>query len=885
MNSGTSWLLGSGYPWHADQAPARPPAVPPDVVAHAHEGLSLAACPDGPLGLDAADGSLGRITLPRTVAVEADMGMVFVLAENGSRVLRYDPVRMTLEPLPHVGLESLPAGAEPLQEPRRFRAAANIAALHGELHVADPQAHRVQVFSLPALALLRVHGGLGTALDVAASARAVYVLDAAAGRVWCSVPGRDALALLVERPDRAGAWDRLAVDGEERLYLRRCQAGRASELDVFASTGGPGLWPQIEQVQHAARLAGRFPAPPVTTDRPGEFVLAPSLRDPCGLRRPFAAGVAFWTVGGFLYVADPARRTLEVLLEDGRLRHRWGPFDAQGQPVGAADPQAWMPADVAALGGRALILDARHLAVHVHGPGDALPRRLFGASVDAQQRWRRIALDEDGSVLLWDGIAAEVERFGLDGQALGALTRSQAGPRFARPKDVPSPRAPDEPLRLTPHGVVRRPADRAATWPGVDTYRTEGVWTSPWLDSSLYDCAWHLAELTLARMPSSAGVELAVRTHNAPAERGTAALARDGAGHSGEWTALPPLRAPLQPDPDPNAPSTFEHVLLLTCPPGRYLQLRVRLSGDGRDTPRLLRVRLRFPRDSWLQYLPAVYAAPPAQREFLDRLLSLVQTTWSSIEQGLETFDRHLDPDAAPDQSLPWLAAWLDLKLEGRWTAEQNRRLLRAMPTLRAQWGTVEGLRRWVRVVLASLCSLPEHELEQLGVPALVEGFVDRRRVYGVDQDRTLKGAQTLWSPAVERRFQVGVFDRVGEIELVSPGEPALDPFSHYAHRVRIHVPAALVCSAEDEALLRRAIDAHKPAHASCELVLVEPRLCIGQQSTLDLDTVLGEPVPWVLPGPPTDEPSSRAPHGRLGIDTTLAGTRPGVDALERRLA
>jgi hypothetical protein len=206
------------------------------------------------------------------------------------------------------------------------------------------------------------------------------------------------------------------------------------------------------------------------------------------------------------------------------------------------------------------------------------------------------------------------------------------------------------------------------------------------------------------------------------------------------------------------------------------------------------------------------------------------------------------------------------------------------MPDLRPRWGTLAGMRAWLRVYLANLCDFTEDDLDRLGIPGIVESFVDRRGLRLNAGGATLCDAQGLWSPTVERRFRVGVFDRLGEVELVSTGDPELDVFQRYAHSFRVYVPAMFVRSPDDEALIRRAIEAQKPAHSTYDLVLVEPRLRIGDQSTIDLDTVIGAPLPGVLLC--ADDPPSRPPHQRLNFDTTLGSGCAGDDTrLERSLA
>lgn len=881
--SGTSWLLGAGYPWFsgtegAEDAGSRKSRV----IANAANGLSLATLPDGTTGLGSADGSLGGLTLPLGVAVDGNS--VYLLSRDGRLVWRYDDVLARLVPLAHVGAEGLHEPDEAaFRKPRRFRDAANIAALRGELYVADPAAQRVQVFDLSTLALLRIHEGLRDPVDVAASSNAVYILDRGAGSVYRATPGSDRLEVVARHdhdPCRTRQWDRLAVDRQERLYLRfpKCDS---IELDVYATGDCCAVDHPRERVYDSEEVRDRFAVPRLGMDANGALVLPAELSDPCGLRRPLDESVPRWEIGKLLYVADAESRKLRVHLADGRVRHQFGPLDATGQVVDKDAADAWLPAGVVALGGCAAILDAIHQTIYLHRPGDSALRRAFSA-VDAGSRWRRLAVDPGGCLLLWDGTGDDVERFDGHGASLGTVRLREVRGCFDAFTSTRQPAAHHAELQLTRRGALPLRAGAAHHWP-ADTHHRQGTWTSQWLDSDLYNCSWHVIELSVARMPAGSRIQVRTRTSNDPQSLEQVRVSGGDVG-AGSWRDLPVLVAPAQPDPE--APASFAHDILVPNAPGQHLQLQVVLSGNGISTPRILRARLRFPRDSLLQYLPAIYSSPPAQQEFLDRYLSIAQTTWTAIEREVDSFDRYLDADSVPDDALGWLAGWLDLRLEGTWSSDQNRRLVAAMPKLREGWGTPEGLRRWLRVYLANLAGIDEAALEKLGVPGIVESFVDRRRLRLGAGGATLCHSHALWSPAVERRFQVGVFDRLGDVELVSTGHPDFDVFQHYAHTFRVFVPSALIRTPEQESLLRRAIELHKPAHTTYELVLVEPRLRVGDQSTLELDTVIGAPLPGPLLCPERCDPPSRPPHQRLGFDTTLGrGPHAMEPQLERRLA
>ena len=124
-------------------------------------------------------------------------------------------------------------------------------------------------------------------------------------------------------------------------------------------------------------------------------------------------------------------------------------------------------------------------------------------------------------------------------------------------------------------------------------------------------------------------------------------------------------------------------------------------------------------------------------------------------------------------------------------------------------------------------------------------------------------------------RLQLDVFAREGEVRLVSTGDPERDLFHAHAHRFQVFVPSAWLRSWQDEDMLRRALDTEKPAHTHYQLCLVAPRLRVGVQSTVGVDTIIGGYPVAVLAGAATLDalPASRPPSQRLGYDTVLGGT------------
>ena len=683
--------------------------------------------------------------------------------------------------------------------------------------------------------------------------------------------------------DPAGPLAFTAADGSlGGLRLPQGMAFDASQLLYL-------LDPAMSAIKRFAPGARRFEALPSIGGSGG------GVRQ---LREPTAIAIA----GGDCYVTDTGNRRVQVFaLNTLALRHVWGPWDRALQPTAADDPLAWEPVDAAAVGGRVVILDRRHGQVLAHRPGTDDVEVLIAGSEQDAGRFSRIALDTELRVYLLDAEAARLSIYDPCGRYLGeagdpgeVLDRFPPPPirldhhgRFCLPAGLtrdcgreppdtaPTPQAPlaacgaDGGLPFDRYGTpVKLPADPEPVGPPL--YRRQGTWISEGLDSRIFACQWHRLELTLAALPP--GTRLAVKTY-----------ADDEPRAMDDIKALPdPLWETRQTVLADTAGQNAE--MLVQSHPGQYLWLRLELYGDGYATPGVDAARVHYPRDSYLKHLPAVYAADDESRGFLERFLSLFQTEWDALEARIADMARYFDPDAVPaGLFLDYLAAqWLALPLEGDWDDARKRRLLAAAPALYERRGTPQALRRYLRVYLANITGIDALADEEAQTPTdprafplLLEGF--RKRDYlmlNAPEHARLRRRHPLWSPAVAGRLQLDVFAREGEVRLVATGDPERDLFHEHAHRFQVFVPSAWLRSRQDEDMLRRALETEKPAHTQYQLCLVAPRLRVGVQSTVGVDTIIGAYPVAVLADPAILEalPASRPPSQRLGYDTVLGG-------------
>jgi phage tail-like protein len=226
-------------------------------------------------------------------------------------------------------------------------------------------------------------------------------------------------------------------------------------------------------------------------------------------------------------------------------------------------------------------------------------------------------------------------------------------------------------------------------------FEPEAVIFTGIMDGGNPGCVWHRLMLD-ASIPAETGVQV----WSAAADDAAALNAPPG------WNAEP---APYPRGDGSEIPGestdligayrTWE--LLFQKPTGRYLRLRLAITGNGRATPRLRALRAYYPRFSYLErYLPAVYREDDVSASFLDRFLANTEGVATTIEGRIATAQLLFDPRTSPTGALDWLASWFGVVLDPAW-GELKRRLLLSHAMDLFQWrGTVRGLHAALALVL-----------------------------------------------------------------------------------------------------------------------------------------------------------------------------------------
>ncbi|MGJ0506527.1 MAG: phage tail protein [Methylocystis sp.] len=255
----------------------------------------------------------------------------------------------------------------------------------------------------------------------------------------------------------------------------------------------------------------------------------------------------------------------------------------------------------------------------------------------------------------------------------------------------------------------------------------------------------------------------------------------------------------------------------ILAPPGRYLWLRLTLTGRGSTTPRIRRVMAERKGHDWLKHLPRAFARRDVEtEEFMHALLTPVAALLADADRASATRHRLFDPLHAPADALPWLGDMLGFPVEPEWPESVTRRMLAEATQLLRARGTPATLVRMLEILTGHTVTI-------------IESF--RIRAGG-----GVGGEAAHASTAV-----VGAGFRVGGG--LTDGETAVGPaaesgIASHAHRFTVLVHGRLPADVEQAA--RRLLERHRPAHTLYTLCSVDAGLRVGAGGLVGISTLVG---------------------------------------------
>lgn len=278
-------------------------------------------------------------------------------------------------------------------------------------------------------------------------------------------------------------------------------------------------------------------------------------------------------------------------------------------------------------------------------------------------------------------------------------------------------------------------------------FETTATLETPEFDGAEPDCKWHRLMID-GRIPPESNVEVWTRASNDKQDLPFTQWQQEpGLYRRRDGSELPfAISRVAMETPEINDFGTWE--LLFQRARGRFLQIKLRLSGNGRTTPRLRALRAYYPRFSYLDnYLPAVYREDSQSASFLDRFLANIEGFYTTIEDKIAAVQVLFDYRSAPSEYLDWLAGWFGIVLDPSWGDMKRRLFIRHAMEFFQYRGTIHGLKAALRLAMEDCADESvfdvarsfDHQRDSIRI---IENYRTRRTPGSVLGDPTSVGAQ-----------------------------------------------------------------------------------------------------------------------------------------------
>ena len=384
-------------------------------------------------------------------------------------------------------------------------------------------------------------------------------------------------------------------------------------------------------------------------------------------------------------------------------------------------------------------------------------------------------------------------------------------------------------------------------------------------DSRLSDTLWDRIRLT-ACIPEGTTLRLLARAYDAEEQRADRDWHDQGepvpvqpatdwelplAGYRGTDKGTRLWELVLRREPDRGAVRELR---------GRWLQLKVQMTGNGLVTPRLYAIAVRHPRRSWQRlHLPEFMHQGEAPAEdarglangadVRERMLAALAGVLAPVAARIDGAEQLLDPRTAPAALLPVLAAMRGEDPPAHWPEQRRRNWLALSGDLQRWRGTFNGLSLALDVATDGAVSR--------GQVVPVEDWRLRRPLFtalGIDfaamRHPLTLGTVQSGNSIVGDTLTLGPDDaRTLLLELLPDADPAapitalLQRFAdRHAYRLSIllHASAAGLRGVIDELLA-----AELPAHVSAVVIDTEAPFVPGLAPLLGIDTFLERFPAW----------------------------------------
>lgn len=233
----------------------------------------------------------------------------------------------------------------------------------------------------------------------------------------------------------------------------------------------------------------------------------------------------------------------------------------------------------------------------------------------------------------------------------------------------------------------------------------------------------------------------------------------------------------------------------------RYFWFKLEILNLNESKSIIHSIKIEYPIQSFLRYLPEVYQSDEESRKFLEGYLGIFQSLYMDLEKTIDSISSYFDPDITDKDFLDWLAKWVKIENTYIWKEDKLRYLLKNITKFYEKSGTIKGMSDII-------------ELYADEKPYIIEYFNIKNYINYTEQYNTLSN---LYSD---------------------------NPYEFTVILSEKNIP-----SEKEYKELYKLINEFKPAHTEVKLVILKPHIFLGSYSYLGINSYLNSDRSMQLDG------------------------------------
>lgn len=131
---------------------------------------------------------------------------------------------------------------------------------------------------------------------------------------------------------------------------------------------------------------------------------------------------------------------------------------------------------------------------------------------------------------------------------------------------------------------------------------------------------------------------------------------------------------------------------------GRYLWFSLEVINYASESVVIEKVKIEFPRVSFIDYLPEVYQSDLDPDSFLARFLSIFQSLYVDLEDEIDNMPSMFDPMHVDPKFLNWIAEWFSIENGFYFSEDKLRILIKEAVDIYKMKGTKESISRMIEI-------------------------------------------------------------------------------------------------------------------------------------------------------------------------------------------